>query len=96
MAPFPDYSISTTLPTSMFYFTGTTADGAAMWSNSFYYPGYTSTPSGTTKITWVSTSVNTTLVSRYALGFTTGKSELFPLPQPAVDANYKLKQNFGY
>ena len=96
MAPFPDYSISTTLPTSMFYFTGTTADGAAMWSNSFYYPGYTSTPSGTTKITWVSTSVNTTLVSRYASGFTTGKSELFPLPQPAVDANYKLKQNFGY
>ena len=96
MAPYPDYCISTTLPTSMFYFTGTTADGASMWSNSFYYPGYSSTPPGTTKITWVSTSVNTTLVSRYASGFTTGKSELFPLPQPAVDANYNLKQNFGY
>ena len=96
MAAYPDYCISTTLPTSMFYFTGTTGDGLDMWSNSFYYPGYSSTPPGTTKITWVSTSVNTTLVSRYATGFTTGKSELFPFPQPAVDANYNLKQNFGY
>ncbi len=96
MAAFPDYCISTTLPTSMFFYTGTTGDGLDMWSNSFYYPGYSSTPPGTTKITWVSTSVNTTLVSRYASGFTTGKSELFPFPQPAIDANYNLKQNFGY
>jgi hypothetical protein len=96
MAAYPDYCISTTLPTSMFYFTGTTGDGLNMWSNSFYYPGYSSTPPGTTKITWVSTSVNTTLVSRYASGFTTGKSELFPFPQPAIDANYNLKQNIGY
>lgn len=96
MAPFPAYCISTTLPTSMFYFTGTNADDVTMWSNSFYYPGYSTTPAGTTKITWVSTSVNTTLVSRYASGFTTGKSELFPFPQPAVDANFNLKQNPGY
>lgn len=96
MAPFPDYCISTTLPTSMFYITGTTGDGLDMWSNSFYYPGYTTTPPGTTKITWVSTSVNTTLVSRYASGFTTGKSELYPFPQPAIDANFNLKQNIGY
>jgi hypothetical protein len=97
MAPYPAYSISTTLPTSMYYFTGTRADDVTMWKNSFYYPsGFTTTPAGTTKITWVSTSVNTTLVSRYASGFTTGKSELFPFPQPAVDANFNLKQNPGY
>jgi len=96
MAAYPDYSISTALPTSMFYFTGTTADDVTMWSNSFYNPPYSTTPAGTSKITWVSTSVNTTLVSRFASGFTPGKSELFPIPQPAIDANFNLKQNIGY
>ncbi len=96
MAPFPSYCISSDLPKGMFYYTGTNADDVTMWKNSFYYPGYSSTPSGTTKVTWLATSVNTTSASRYATGFVTGKSELFPFPQPAVDANFNLKQNPGY
>jgi hypothetical protein len=43
MASFPSYCISSTIPTSMYYFTGTRADDVTMWKNSFYYPsGFTS------------------------------------------------------
>jgi hypothetical protein len=90
-----------TLPTSMYYRTGSTSDdnrfgSTGLWANSFYITAPTATPSGTTKIVWLSAAINTTSLSRFATGFVTGKSELLPIPQPARDANRNLTQNPGY
>lgn len=90
-----------TLPTSMYYRTGSTSDdnrfgATGLWANSFYKAAPSSTPAGTTKIVWLSAAINTTALSRYATGFVTGKSELLPIPQPARDANRNLTQNPGY
>ena len=57
---------------------------------------HAATPSGTTKVVWLSAAINTTALSRFATGFVTGKSELLPIPQPARDANRNLTQNPGY
>lgn len=104
MAPFPAYSKSTTLPIAMYYFTTSTSDNSnyvgGIWSNSLYKTAPTSTPAGTTKVVWLSSAIATAGTSspagRYATGFTTGKSELLPIPQPARDANANLTQNPGY
>lgn len=96
MGPYPSYSVSANLPIAMYYITGSTADDAALWKNSFYFTAPTSTPAGTTKVTWLSAAINTTAVARFATGYTTGKSELLPIPQPARDANANLTQNPGY
>jgi starch-binding outer membrane protein, SusD/RagB family len=90
-----------TLPTSMYYRTGSTSDdnrfgSTGLWANSFYKAAPTVTPSGTTKVVWLSAAINTTALSRFATGFVTGKSELLPIPQPARDANRNLTQNPGY
>ena len=98
-AGFPAYSLTTILPTSMYYFSSTTSDDnniGGLWYNTFYKTAPTATPSGTTKIVWLSAAINTTALSRYATSFTTGKSELLPIPQPARDANINLTQNPGY
>ena len=97
MAAYPAYAISTTLPTSMYYKTTSTSDVNDMnglWANSFYKPSPTLT--GFAKVAWISTAINTTSLARYATNFVTGKSELFPLPQPARDANFNLIQNPNY
>ncbi|MEO5593148.1 MAG: RagB/SusD family nutrient uptake outer membrane protein [Chitinophagaceae bacterium] len=47
-------------------------------------------------VAWLGTGISTTAVSRFATGFTPGKSELLPIPQPAKDANINLAQNPGY
>ncbi len=99
MAGYPNYCISTNLPTGMFYYTGTVADDSHMWKNSLYVKAPTSTPSGTTKVTWLGSSINTTALSRYALGIRDLDKQwrqLFPIPQPVIDANYNCTQNFGY
>jgi hypothetical protein len=84
----------------MYYYKTATSDdntyGGGIWANSFYKAAPTSTPANTTKITWISAAVNTTALARYATGYTAGKSELLPIPQPARDANPKMTQNPGY
>ena len=89
-----------TLPIAMFYKTTATSDDntltGGLWVNSFYKTAPTATPTGTAKVVWFSAAINTTALSRYATGFTTGKSELMPIPQPARDANINLTQNPGY
>jgi hypothetical protein len=90
-----------TLPTAMFFRTGSTSDdnrfgSTGLWANSFYKAAPTATPSGTTRVVWLSAAINTTALSRFATGFVTGKSELLPIPQPARDANRNLTQNPGY
>ncbi len=98
MANYPDYSISTTLPIAMFAIKTASDDNnmGGLWSNSFYKVAPTSTPAGTTKVTWLSAAINTTSLSRYATNFLSGKSELLPIPQPALDANLNFTQNPGY
>ncbi len=89
-----------TLPISMYYKTTGTADdnsiSGGLWYNSFYKTAPTTTPAGYTKITWMSAAINTTALVRYATGYTAGKSELMPIPQPARDANINMTQNPGY
>lgn len=85
-----------TLPTSMYFKTASTADDKTLWANSFYVTAPTSTPTGTTKVTWVGAAVNTTTLARFATGFVTGKSELLPIPQATRDANPNFTQNPGY
>ena len=88
------------LPVSMYFKTNAIADdntiNGGLGANSFYKAAPAATPSGTTKIVWLSAAINTTALARFATGFTTGKSELLPLPQPARDANVNLTQNPGY
>ncbi|MBN8837630.1 MAG: RagB/SusD family nutrient uptake outer membrane protein [Sphingobacteriia bacterium] len=92
------------LPTNMYFKTNSTSDDNTLtgnaWSNSFYKTAPTSTPSGTTKVTWVSSAITATGTSsplgRFATGFTSNKSELLPIPQPARDANPNLTQNPNY
>ena len=97
----PAYCLNTpTLPIAMYYKNSSTADDKTLWSNSFYKTAPTSTPTGTTKVAWITSAIvtagTTSPLSRFATGFTTGKSELLPIPQPALDANSNLKQNPGY
>ncbi len=84
------------LPQFMYFFNNSTADNVSLWSNSFYTREPATAPANTTRVNWMGTTINTVAVSRFATGFITGKSELLPLPQPAVDANFNLKQNPGY
>ncbi len=103
MAGYPSYSKSTTLPIKMYYITTSVSDDnniGGIWNNSFYKTAVTSTPAGTTGVTWLSTAIatvgTTSPLGRFATNFTSGKSELLPLPQPARDANFNLTQNPGY
>lgn len=99
MAGYPSYCLTSALPTFMYLINNTTSDNSnigGLWNNSLYKTAPTTTPTGTTKITWVGAAVNTTALARFATGFVTGKGELLPIPQPAIDANFNLKQNPGY
>jgi hypothetical protein len=88
------------LPQSMFFKTNNTADDKTAWANSFHIAPpaswLTTTPSGTTKVAWMGSTISSVALARFATGFTTGKSELLPIPQPVLDANFNMKQNPGY
>ncbi|MDB5230015.1 MAG: hypothetical protein JWN76_820 [Chitinophagaceae bacterium] len=96
MAQPPAYALTNTLPTSMYFKTNATADDASIWANSFYNPTPAATPAGTTKLAWLNATISSASLARFATGFTPGRSELFPIPQPARDANFNLSQNPGY
>jgi starch-binding outer membrane protein, SusD/RagB family len=95
------------LPSFMYYITTSTADNSGIWANSLYWPGPTSSGAipGATRVNWVrastapddplaSTLITTTL-DRYAVGFTPNKSELFPIHQSDISFG-KLVQDYGY
>jgi hypothetical protein len=75
---------------------------AKMWAGSFYQPspsvvpkdssiaGYPTFPTAN-RVNWAkSANITTSLVNYIAYGFTTGKSELFPIPTATLDANPAL------
>jgi hypothetical protein len=104
MAPQPSYVLTNQLPVSMLFRNNSTAEDATLWANSFYRPAPTATPAGTTRVAWINAptssapqnAIGTANLARFATGFTPGRSELFPIPQPARDANFNLSQNPGY
>ena len=53
MAPPPAYSLTNVLPVAMLLKTGSTADDATLYANSFYFPAPAGTPTGTTRLTWI-------------------------------------------
>ena len=93
---------ATRLPTYLYYVTKpphSNVDDFNPFLNSFYYPGSTDNPvTGQARVNWwLGGSSPQTFVNAFAMGFTTGKSELMPLPQTQRDVNPNLSpQNYGY
>lgn len=95
------------LPSFMYFKITSTADNSAMWANSLYWPSPTSSGAipGATRVNWVRSSSGpddpeastliTTTLDRYAVGFTANKSELFPIHQSDISLG-KLPQDYGY
>ncbi len=110
MAPPPAYSLTNTLPTFMYYYQNALAENNQIWATSFYKPtpATAALPLDVTNNNavfttanrvawWTNPNVNTTYVNYYGFGYTVGKSELYPIPQAAIDANVNIKpQNNGY
>jgi hypothetical protein len=101
MASAPAYINFANLPTSMYFKTNATADDYTAWANSLYNPAPTSTPTGTSKITWLGTAGTTnaiyaTALARFATNFVTGKGELLPVPNGVITGNFNFTQNPGY
>ncbi|EHQ26737.1 RagB/SusD domain-containing protein [Mucilaginibacter paludis DSM 18603] len=86
------------LPQSMYYLTG---QQSIVYSNSLYAPTPSATPTGYTKIGWVSSLTNTgtiPYIDYVAKFFTPNNGELLPIPQATMQANPLLsgQQNPGY
>src|SRR6201991_1929933 len=90
------------LPDSLIYSKASTTPTGLILRNSLYAPRNGLRPaSGDSMVLWVSKSIANVLTSSgssngYAFYFKTNHSELLPIPQPALDANYNLKQDYGY
>ena len=108
MASPPDYTLTATLPKQMYYYQNALAENNKIWANSFYSPTPATAPSDPTngnvqltssnRVNWFGNgNITTTYVNYLGYGYTVGKSELYPIPQQAIDANSNLRpQNNGY
>ena len=109
MAPPPDYTLVSTLPAFMYFYQNALALDNQIWANSFYKTTPATAPLDPTvtplaviptanRVAWyTNANITSTYVSYIGFGFVTGKSELYPLPQASMDANFNLKpQNPGY
>lgn len=107
MAPQPSYTLGKNLPDSMFSLLNAPAETAGVFYNSYYKPAPSAkdiaqqlgvTNLTVVKVNWRgNANITTTYVNYYGIGFQTGKSELFPIPQASIDANNNLRpQNPGY
>lgn len=84
-----------TLPSTMYFKNGATE--TVNWVTSFYKPNPSPAPSGVSSVSWVQGNLVTSRNwGMYAQGFKANHSELFPIPQSAIDANPNLKQDYGY
>lgn len=84
-------------PATMYYNKVTTA--GLQWTASFYKPTLTPAPPTNTwtGVQWLGANITTTILTYYAISFQPNHSELLPLPQSAIDANYpNLTQDYGY
>lgn len=81
-----------TLPQSMYYLPG---QQTLVYGNSLYATTPSATPTGYTKVAWVS-GLTTTIAASVGQYFTPNHSELLPIPQASLQANPSLTQNPGY
>lgn len=81
-----------TYPQSMYFLTNSQT---VVYSNSLYAVTPSATPTGYTKIAWVS-SLTATYIANVAQLFTANHAELLPFPQASLAANPLLIQNPGY
>lgn len=79
------------VPQHMFYKTGSTT---VVFGNSLYKAS-PSALTGFTRVNWVA-SITSAWVTNVAQLFTPNKSELMPIPQSAIESNYRLSQDYGY
>ena len=89
------------LPTVEFYKTTSTIATGVTWGVSLYAPTTTTSITGYTKVTWVSSAIAGVLAATgstagYAYDFKPNHSELLPIPQAAIAADYNLVQDYGY
>ncbi len=89
------------LPDSVFYLATSTSATGIQFGASLYAPRTVSSIAGYTKALWVSKAISTVLTQTgssngYAFFFKPNHSELLPIPQAALDANYNLVQDYGY
>jgi hypothetical protein len=89
------------LPDSAFYKTTSTITTGVIWGTSLYAPRGVSSLSGYSKVAWVTTTVAGVLSSSgssngFAFDFKPNHSELLPIPQSALDADFNLHQDYGY
>jgi starch-binding outer membrane protein, SusD/RagB family len=110
MAGYPSYVVNTAnLPLSLYYRIHSSLDQLIIGQlvvNSLYTKAPSSTPAGTTKVTWIPTSTDptktmaATVFAHYATNFVPNKSELLPIPQDAITAYggfaSNMPQNPGY
>ncbi|MFN8252867.1 MAG: RagB/SusD family nutrient uptake outer membrane protein [Ferruginibacter sp.] len=107
-APPPAYTLTANLPKQMYFYQNAAAENGQIWAHSFYNPTPAVAPldptngnvqlTTTNRVNWfANTGITTTYVNYLGYGFVDGKSQLYPIPQSAIDANQNLKpQNFGY
>lgn len=81
-------------PKKMYYIPGSTT--SINWVSSFYQPAPAIPPVGATSVTWISSSLWSGNLAKYAEGFQQNHSELYPIPQASIDANPNLTQDYGY
>ena len=100
MAGYPSYAaVPANLPSNMYFRNAAplpTGDNSSIWVHS-YYKTNTNPGTGHASVAWGNASLTTTMITptipRYGyINFRTGKSELFPIPQSAREANKNLTQ----
>jgi len=89
------------LPASEFYKTTSTIATGVTWGVSLYAPTTTTSITGYTKVAWVTSAIAGVLAATgssngYAYDFKPNHSELLPIPQAAIAADYNLVQDYGY
>ena len=90
------------LPDSTFYnSTGSTIANEVEWGTSLYVPRTVSAISGYKEVAWVTSTIAGVLSATgssnaFAYDFKPNHSELLPIPEAAIEADYNLTQDYGY
>ncbi len=89
------------LPDSSFYSKTSSISTEVIWGNSLYVPRTVSSISGYSEVAWVTKAIANVLAGSgssagYAFDFQPNHSELLPIPQAAIDADFNLVQDYGY
>lgn len=80
------------LPQYMYY---KPAEQQVVWGNSLYESSPRTAPEGFVRVNWIA-ALTDVWITNVAQLFRANHSELFPIPQTAIDANPKLTQDYGY